>query len=98
MKKASGIPLYYLCGDIEENVGVLRSALRKCEVLMWDTLLQETGPSFAPCICFFVFLARSRDLRRSFGTRGTDVASIASWEALDARTSELLVRVSDLAW
>ena len=59
---------------------------------------QVTEPSLGPVIGVFVFLARSRELRRSFGTRGADVVSIASWEALDARTCELVVRASGLAW
>ena len=58
---------------------------------------QVTGPSSGPVIGFFVFFARSKELRRSFGTRGTGVVSIASFEALDARVCEL-VRLSDLAW
>lgn len=64
----------------------------------WGVGTQVTGPSSGPVIGFLVFLARSRELRRSFGTRGAEVVSIASWEALDARTCELVVRVSGLAW
>lgn len=61
--------------------------------------IQITGPSRGPVIGVFVFLARSRELRRSFGTRGTGAVSIASCEALDARIRELLLDgVSGLAW
>ena len=59
---------------------------------------QVAGPSSGPIIGFLVFLARSRELRRSFGASGTGVVSIASCEALDARVCELLACFSDLAW